>query len=222
MRRPASGCFRNDPPPREIPPMPPHRGRGSGKAARPESQSCGSIPHDRLEVRTGEIRPTWTELDRCSAPGLGVSTPEYRPHLEVADGQGRLLEQTGQLRLDDLGGTQHGAVVDDEDFLVAGRRHRLGAEPAPPCRFAPSTRSTGSDHGTGITHGDIHGVFLRHLKCTLLEGGIYSSRGVLAVNDPPVSNPHECTSPPPSTRSLNRWGRPASSIRSNQWCMVSG
>jgi hypothetical protein len=46
----------------------------------------------------------------------------------MADGQGGLLEQSGQLTLDDLGGPEGGPVIDDEDFFIAGQRHRLGAE----------------------------------------------------------------------------------------------
>jgi hypothetical protein len=38
----------------------------------------------------------------------------------VADGQGSLLEQPGQLTLDDLSGPERSPIVDDEDFFMAG------------------------------------------------------------------------------------------------------
>jgi len=48
----------------------------------------------------------------------------------VAHRQGRFLEQSGQLALDDLCGPEGRTIIDDEDFFMAGRRHRLGAETA--------------------------------------------------------------------------------------------
>lgn len=87
-----------------------------------------SIPRDRFEVRKEGDRPSWTVIDDSDDGPL--ASAEHRSHLEVADGQGSLLEQPGQLGLNDLGRPEGGAIVDNEDLLMAGQRHRLGAEPA--------------------------------------------------------------------------------------------
>src|SRR5262245_41422538 len=51
-----------------------------------------------------------------------------------------------------------------------------------------------------MTHGGTHGVFHRHLMCTLLEGGnLFIPRGSLAVNDPPIRNPSQCLRWSPAT-----------------------
>jgi len=78
-------------------------------------------------------RPSWTAIDgdltlKPGGPGGPLTRAKQRSHLKVADGQGGLLEHSGQLTLDDLGGPEGGAIVDDEDFFMAGQRHRLGAE----------------------------------------------------------------------------------------------
>jgi hypothetical protein len=87
-----------------------------------------SIPRDRFDVPKEGDRPSWTVIDDSDDGPL--ASAEHRSHLEVADGQGRFLEQPAQLGLDDLGRPEGGAIVDDEDLLMASQRHRLGAEPA--------------------------------------------------------------------------------------------
>jgi hypothetical protein len=96
-------------------------GAGSVRRSRNDRFECGRRGPSILDGDRRQLRPG----------ALGLSTrAEQGSHLEVADGQGGLLEQSGQLTLDDLGGPEGGAVVDDEDFFMAGQRHRLGAETA--------------------------------------------------------------------------------------------
>jgi hypothetical protein len=59
----------------------------------------------------------------------------------MADGKRRLLEQASQLGLDDLGRPKGGAVIDDENFLVTKRWHRIGPNPAAKS-FVPATEHT--------------------------------------------------------------------------------
>jgi hypothetical protein len=75
-------------------------------------------------VRNEEVRPSWTATNvdfalKRGGPHGASARAEQRSHLEVADGQGGLLEQSGQLALDDLGGPEGGPVVNDEDFFMA-------------------------------------------------------------------------------------------------------
>lgn len=157
--------------------------------------ACARHDPGRMRARPARIsQPTARRAERRHPSGFdgdptkrlrgiqGLSaSAEHGSHLEMADGKGRLLEQTGQLRLNDLCGPQRGAVVDDEDFFMAQRRHRLGSEPAANM-LVNSTRYTVRgryDHGTRMGHGNTRGVILRHLMCTLLEGTLFQNTDLL-------------------------------------------
>jgi hypothetical protein len=103
----------------------------------------------RMPVETGSNRPIWHPAAREMSAGA-----EQAPQLEMADGKRGVLEQPGQLGLDDLRRSNTGAVVDDKAFLVAERRQRLGPDPAAKS-LIPTSKHTfhvQADSGKGIGH----------------------------------------------------------------------
>ena len=93
------------------------------------------------------------------------------------------LEHPSQLTFDHLRGPDAARSLNHEDFFVLSGRQRFG------CEAVAGPLVSSNDHsvncrrhqGSGIGHGDTHGVMLRHLRCILPAGDSTDYHGDLLL-----------------------------------------